>query len=347
MYLVNNFLTTMKEMYFFNFLFIFSILLGVCSSSFIGIWFSMEFGLMIFIPILIGEKSFQEIECCMKYFLIQSFSSVLYLYSCIISFNYYCYYEDFNFIFWILLISILIKLGAAPLHFWFPSICSGISWKNFFLISVLQKIIPLYLLLSMSVSNLTMIFMSFMSLMFGSLGSLNQLNLKKLLAYSSISHLAWLMMSMKMSWLTFMCYFLFYSLIMSEVTFFLKFMNIEWLMEMNLKGVSSPLFLIMAFKFFSLAGLPPFLGFYPKSSVIYMMMKNNLIWYSIIMMIMGLFSVFVYTRMILSFLLMSFNSLKVLKMEFWIMNFNLLVFLFSEIFIIMMMFMFFGIWIFF
>ncbi len=121
-----------------------------------------------------------------KYFCVQALMSVriilLYLYL----------NTDFYFINLILLIIlILVKLGAAPFHFWFASVIVKISWFRVFWLSTFQKIIPLFIIIIFYLNKIW-VFVTISSILIPFL-AVKQIRLKKLLAYSSIFRLNWLL----------------------------------------------------------------------------------------------------------------------------------------------------------
>jgi len=97
----------------------------------------LEINLISFIPLIILQPVSSRSECAFKYFLVQAMSSLLFLMSLI----YVCssggdiLIEDVS-IYCAVFVALLIKLGSAPFHQWFPSVASGLSWLiNFILIT--------------------------------------------------------------------------------------------------------------------------------------------------------------------------------------------------------------------
>nr|QXM17012.1 NADH dehydrogenase subunit 2 [Aeolothrips indicus] len=289
-----------------------SIMLGLSSNNFLSIWLAMELNLLFFMPILINSKSVQECESSVKYFLVQSLSSSIFLFSSMLgslSLN----SLNINVLKMILITSIVMKMAAAPLHMWMPTVVSNSSWFNLYIISVPQKILPLFIFMNLNLNWTIILSLSTMSIVLGTMGNLNQYSLKKLLAFSSISHISWILLALKMTWVSFLFYFLFYALIMTEVCFLFDLTSTNFISELNMKKDSSFLTMITSCKLLSLGGLPPFLGFYPKAIIVFNLMEMNFIWIMIIMLSFSMMSLFIYTRLTYHSLLMSFNSLKTLK----------------------------------
>jgi NADH-ubiquinone oxidoreductase chain 2 len=95
---------------------------------------------MSFIPLVLFIGGASCVEGLLKYFLVQAFSSLLFLVSLILFFyhkNTISLYElSVSGINIFIMIPLLIKLGAAPFHFWFPEVSSVFDWvSNFILIT--------------------------------------------------------------------------------------------------------------------------------------------------------------------------------------------------------------------
>nr|AJP00043.1 NADH dehydrogenase subunit 2 [Orseolia oryzae] len=286
---------------FFLMLTIFSSFFLISSKSWLIMWIWLEMNLISFIAFTIDKKNILSIESSLIYFLIQSIASIMLMFS-IIMINFI-----FNFIF-LFMISILIKLGSAPFHFWFPFMIEGLSWNKIFIFLTFQKINPIYMInLNNFQLYLTMFIM--FSMMIGSISGLNFSSLKKIMTYSSISQLSWLMISLmnnKLMKIYLMFYFFMMFLILKSFEMFnLKFINQLFNLNMN---KFNKLFLFM--NLLSLGGLPPFLGFFPKLLIIN---KFNSYFMIFFLIIFSLLSLFMYLRIIFS--MMMLNSMKINKFK--------------------------------
>nr|YP_006576347.1 NADH dehydrogenase subunit 2 [Ixodes ricinus]AEM23565.1 NADH dehydrogenase subunit 2 [Ixodes ricinus] len=266
-----------------------SILMGISCSYWFPLWVSLEINMMMFIP-LMNSKNFLSSNSIMNYYIIQSFSSSMFLFS---SFLFFLF--STNMLISIILMSMMIKLGSAPFHTWFPQISEGLNSLPFFLLLTFQKIIPLFII-SLIIHNL-FIFFIVSSSMIGSLGGLNQTSLKKILAFSSISHLAWMMALIFSCHNFWMLYLLIYSMILIKIIkTFMKNYNFSIL---NLNSMKLTFFnkMVMISFFLSLGGMPPFLGFFMKWISLILMLKN----FPMIMLILipsSLVNLFFYIRIL-------------------------------------------------
>lgn len=283
---------------FFFFLTIVSTLFLISSSSWFNIWIWLEINLISFIAILINNKNKLSIEASLLYFLIQSIASIILLFSFIIISFYY------NFII-IIILSILLKLGRAPFHYWIPLIIEGLDWIKIFLLLTWQKINPLVILYYNYIFNL-LIFFIIISLILGSISGLNFSSLKKIISFSSINQIRWIILRLINNKL-FKIYIIFYFfliwiIIKSIILFNVKYLN--QLYSLNLKNKFLKIFIFI--NFLSLGGLPPFLGFYPKLMII---IKTNNFIIILLIIIFTIISLFIYLRIIFSFLIL--NSIKI------------------------------------
>lgn len=296
-------------------LFFISIILGtlisISSSSWLGIWIGLEINLLSFIPLIIGTKNLFSSESSLKYFLTQALASAIFLFTILIFFIFFNS-QIFNFKnYFSLLISstILIKIGSAPFHFWFPSVTEGLNWSSILLLITWQKIAPI-IIFSYLINFNMLIFIVILSIIFGRLGGLNQSSLRKLIAFSSINHLGWIMISLinrEFLWIT---YFLFYCFLNFRIIWiFNKFKLININQTFYLKKINILFNLSIFISLLSLGGLPPFLGFFPKWIIIEILSIKKLFFILIFMLFFTLITLFFYLRIFYNSLLLRNNEI--------------------------------------
>nr|UOU85006.1 NADH dehydrogenase subunit 2 [Lepidostoma basale]UOU85058.1 NADH dehydrogenase subunit 2 [Lepidostoma basale] len=291
-----------------------STIFSISSLSLFNMWMGMEINLIAFLPLMINNNNNLSVESMMKYFLIQSLGSANFIFmsTLMISLNkWFSYYLEFNnyFILMIINLTIFLKMGAAPFHFWFPKTMKGISWTNCLILSTWQKIIPLTILSYFIMNNLSMIFI-INSAIVGSIMGLNQTSLKLIMSYSSINHISWMISSIMININIWMNYFLFYSilsfiLILNFNKMFMNHINQFFSSKSNLN-----FYFFMFLSFLSLGGLPPFLGFFPKWIVINHLAILNFNFILMILIFSSLINLFFYIRMFYSFLTKNFSEIK-------------------------------------
>nr|YP_010449526.1 NADH dehydrogenase subunit 2 [Anelytra multicurvata]UTU96087.1 NADH dehydrogenase subunit 2 [Anelytra multicurvata] len=289
-------------------------LISISSNSWLGVWIGLEINLLSFIPLMTNHNNILTTEASLKYFLIQAFASATLLFSIIMSYlmSYTTFQFDTEISYSILIISaLLLKMGAAPFHFWFPGTMEGLNWWNAFILMTWQKIGPLILLSYVISTNTFIIAIIVTCTIIGSIGGLNQTSLRKLMAYSSINHLGWMIAALTMGNNLWIFYFLMYTFLTASIVFLFNcfqiyHMNQNFLMLSHTPTIKFCLFTSLL----SLGGLPPFLGFLPKWMVIQTMSETMSIFVVTVMVITTLFTLFYYLRITFSAFLLSYSDIK-------------------------------------
>lgn len=193
--------------------------------------------------------------------------------------------------------SLLLKRGSAPFHFWFPNVIEGLSWLNSLILITWQKIAPL-ILISYIIFKPLIISRIILSSLIGALGGLNQTSLRKLIAYSSINHLGWILAAMYNSNILWVIYFIFYTFLTFAIIYIFNIFKIS-----HINQLFSIFFHSKVIKFFlflnllSLGGLPPFLGFFPKWIIIQSLTINNQLFLLTFIVLITLITLYFYIRL--------------------------------------------------
>nr|APB92060.1 NADH dehydrogenase subunit 2 [Montfortula punctata] len=325
----------MPYLLFSDFLFVGVMVLGVIISlssvSWLLIWVGMEISLIGFVPVISGNgvfgwKSTESSESLMKYFVVQAIGSGLILLGGFSVFSmskvwdigigeksieYMLYIGPFFSV-----IGLSIKLGVFPFHFWVPSVMAGMSWFSCLLLTTLQKIVPLFFLcvfLGFVSSEMLLTYLlisSVASSVIGGFGGINQTSLRGVMAYSSIGHMGWLLMSTIIGSSVMCTYLLFYVFMSFGFFFILWKLGCDSVGKLNgcLIDMSTIERVFVVGILLSYMGMPPFFGFSVK-------------WYSMISFFelcnFGIFTYFYFFLMFLgsllsvSYYLMIFISLMV------------------------------------
>lgn len=217
---------------------------------------------------------------------------------------------NFSFINLIFLISILLKIGAAPFHFWLPSVIEGLKWINNFLLITWQKMAPL-IIISLNLNYNFIIFCIINCVIFGRLGGLNQTSLRKLLAFSSINHLGWILSGILFNEKIWINYFYFYIFLNFSIILIFKIFNLYFINQVFLiKNLNLIIKLFLFINLLSLGGLPPFLGFFPKWIIIELIIKNNSFFILLIIIFFRLITLYFYLRLSYSIFLFNHKNVK-------------------------------------
>nr|AFI47847.1 NADH dehydrogenase subunit 2 [Myiarchus stolidus] len=285
-----------------------SLLLGttitISSNHWIMAWTGLEINTLAILPLISKSHHPRAIEASTKYFLVQATASTLLLFSSA-SNAWFTGQWDITQLTHpvsciLLTTAISMKLGLVPFHFWFPEILQGSSLMTSLLLATIMKFPPTILLLLTSPS-LNPTLLSMMAIASAALGGwmgLNQTQVRKIMAFSSISHLGWMIIILiynpKLTLITFYAY----SLTTAAIFFTLNSTNtlkLSTLMSMwsKIPTLAAALMLTLL----SLAGLPPLTGFLPKWLIIQELTKQELTTTATIIALLSLLGLFFYLRL--------------------------------------------------
>nr|AIY62140.1 NADH dehydrogenase subunit 2 [Glyptotermes sp. C TB-2014] len=286
------------------------ILISISSNSWLGAWMGLEINLMSFIPLMSSQSNIYTTEASLKYFLVQALasSSLLFLVMMKTLMNHMIITSNLHS--YALMTPLLMKMGAAPLHWWFPSVMEGLSWNNCLMMMTLQKMAPMMLTSYLMKTTLPTMLIILTSVITGALGGLNQTSLRKILTYSSINHTGWMLVAMLGSNKMWLMYFMIYSLLTSTVTMIAKSHNISFVNQTMTMNKSIVLKFILFTTLLSLGGLPPFIGFLPKWTVIQLMINNNLSFMMTVMVVTSLITLYFYLRICYSSFIVLYEEVK-------------------------------------
>nr|YP_009231716.1 NADH dehydrogenase subunit 2 [Moloha majora]ALZ50234.1 NADH dehydrogenase subunit 2 [Moloha majora] len=292
-----------------NILFLSSLITGsfisISSTSWFTAWVGLELNLMSFIPLISIKPKKTISEAAIKYFLIQALgSSIIIMNSCLM-----LSYQNMSSL--LILLALILKLGAAPFHQWFPQVMEGIMWPQAIILMTIQKLAPMYLLSYLLEQNsifFIILLSSIFSAIFGSLGGINQVLLRKIMAYSSINHMAWMMSAMMISEKVWIMYFTFYSIISSSISLMFHLSKMNHLSQI-INYISYPKFIMFTIplSLLSLGGLPPFSGFIPKWILIQIFMSMNMYILLFFLLISTLITLYFYTRIFITMIILTPN----------------------------------------
>jgi len=295
-------------------------ILACSSSSWFLIWLGLEINLIRFIPLLINKLQPFSIEIRIKYFLIQAIASILIIFTSIRS-EFIFYSNSITLNRFILTLAFSIKAGVAPLHFWFPQIIEFANWTQALLILTWQKIAPLILI--SFCWNTVVFFVILITSFTGILGGFNQICLKKILTYSSILHSAWLISISLLNISIWWVYFLRYSFIVTSIIISAHILNIQFINSFNQLKINYTEKILISLNFLSIAGLPPFLGFFIKIISINLILENSYNFFIITTLILSsLLAFFFYSRIIYSSFIINESNSKIMFNQNSYISFN-------------------------
>nr|YP_008992430.1 NADH dehydrogenase subunit 2 [Carposina sasakii]ADZ47940.1 NADH dehydrogenase subunit 2 [Carposina sasakii] len=307
----------------FMFVLIFSTLISISSNSWIGTWIGLEINLLSFIPLISNLNNMMSSEASLKYFLTQSIASINLLFFILMNMILFKNFEMNNKMSIFINSTLLMKMGSVPFHLWFPNIIEGLSWLNCFILMTWQKITPM-ILLSYYFNKMFLIVIMILNTIIGAISGLNQTSLRKLMAFSSINNLGWMLSTILISENLWMFYFVMYSFLVSIMCFLFNMFNMFFINQLFIVNMNYLIKMSFFINFLSLAGLPPFIGFFPKWIVINSFMLNKFYLIMLIFVMSSLIMLFFYIRIIYSSIMFNYMKLKwfnfYLKNNLFIMN---------------------------
>nr|YP_010586355.1 NADH dehydrogenase subunit 2 [Melanotrichia acclivopennis]UZZ44143.1 NADH dehydrogenase subunit 2 [Melanotrichia acclivopennis] len=310
-----------------------SIIICISSNSWIIMWMMMEINMFTFIP-LINKKNLFSSESMMKYFIIQTISSLILFLLILIMWN---MKNNPQSLINLMNLCLLMKLGSAPFHLWYIQIIESLNWMNFFILSSLQKIIPL-ILLNLNSSFLFMIMFMMFNFIMSAPGGMNQNSLKKILGYSSVNHLGWMILTISMNEILWYIYTLMYFMIIMSMSMMFNYMNSNYFNQMFYFNNFKLNLMLFSMSFLSLGGIPPFLMFYPKWMTFNQLINNNQLTILMIMIMSSLTILYFYIQPSYTLMLMNSSKMKwFINMDMNNIKFMIFNFLYNSNFLIMVM----------
>nr|YP_002929391.1 NADH dehydrogenase subunit 2 [Urechis unicinctus]ABR12807.1 NADH dehydrogenase subunit 2 [Urechis unicinctus] len=305
-------MSTFPHLFLFSSTMVLGTMISLSSSNWVMIWLGMELNLMSFLPLMTLSKQNQESEAAIKYFLAQCWGGSFFLLGMTLS---YFFPSQLKFIpILIVLVSLMMKAGMAPCHFWFPSVMNSMSWTLCLLLSTWQKITPLLLLFTFS-SPSTLPMMTLLgatSIIAGSLGGIMQTQVRPLLAYSSISHMGWMTVISPFSTSMAILYLSTYIIMTTPIMLLLAQSNALSTKSTNLissMGQTNSLWFFLMI--LSLGGMPPTTGFMIKLIAVETLVNNSMVLPTILFLVAATVNLSFYLNLVFyTYLSSTFTSLK-------------------------------------
>nr|YP_010960406.1 NADH dehydrogenase subunit 2 [Polymetme thaeocoryla]WNH37770.1 NADH dehydrogenase subunit 2 [Polymetme thaeocoryla] len=273
------------------------------SSHWLLAWMGLEVNTLAILPLMAQKHHPRAVEAATKYFLIQATAAALILFASLT--NAWIMGE------WmvpqlshpipatITMLALALKVGLAPAHFWLPEVLQGLDLTTGLILSTWQKLAPFALIVQLApfVDSRLLIGLGLMSTFTGGWGGLNQTQLRKILAYSSIGHLGWMILIVQFSPSITLIALFFYITMTSMAFLTLKTFNCTTLNSLTIAWSKSPIMMTsLTPVFLSLGGLPPLTGFMPKWFVINEMIKQGLPLPATVAALSALLSLYYYLR---------------------------------------------------
>nr|YP_009442756.1 NADH dehydrogenase subunit 2 [Myotis volans]ATO90596.1 NADH dehydrogenase subunit 2 [Myotis volans] len=302
-------------------------LIVMTSSHWFMVWVGFEMNMLAIIPLLTKEHNPRSTEAATKYFLTQATASMLLMMAAITNLLYTGHWSIMKLInptaSIMMTMALTMKLGLSPFHFWVPEVAQGIPLMSGLILLTWQKLAPLSVLYMITplINMDILLIMSLMSIAIGGWGGLNQTQLRKIMAYSSIAHMGWMMAVLTYNpTMTLLNLYLYIP--MTTTTFMLLMIN-STTTTTSLSHTYNKLPLIttlILITMLSLGGLPPLTGFLPKWAIIQEMAKNSNIIMPTLMTLLALLNLYFYTRITYTTSLTMFPTANNMKIKWQFKN---------------------------
>nr|BBH37215.1 NADH dehydrogenase subunit 2 [Priolepis semidoliata] len=273
------------------------------SSHWLLAWMGLEINTLAILPLMAQSHHPRAVEATTKYFLAQSAAAATLLFASMTNawltgqWNIYSMTHPLPLTMIVLALSL--KIGLAPLHTWLPEVLQGLTLTTGLILSTWQKLAPFALLLQIPAQNQTILMaLGLTSTLVGGWGGLNQTQLRKIMAYSSIAHLGWMIMILQFAPnLTLMTLIVY--IIMTATTFLtLKLNEATTINTLTISWAKSPLMTsVFPMLLLSLGGLPPLTGFLPKWLILQELTKQSLPFMATMAALTALLSLYFYLRL--------------------------------------------------
>ena len=215
------------------------------------------------------------------------------------------------------IVGIAFKLGLVPFHMWLPDVYEGSPTSVTLFVSTAPKLAAFAMAIRLLVDGMgpmagdwqgMLIILSVLSMAAGNIIAISQTNIKRMLAYSTIAHMGFFMLGIasatQLGYAGSMFYVMIYALMIMGAFGMVILLGRKGYEADNLddfKGLSerSPWFaFIMLILMFSMAGVPPFIGFWAKWFVLKEIIANGYIWLATVAVILSVIGAYYYLRIV-------------------------------------------------
>nr|UXE55263.1 NADH dehydrogenase subunit 2 [Cnemaspis molligodai]UXE55264.1 NADH dehydrogenase subunit 2 [Cnemaspis molligodai]UXE55265.1 NADH dehydrogenase subunit 2 [Cnemaspis molligodai] len=267
-------------------------------------WLALELNTLSVLPIIIKQHHPRATEAATKYFLTQAAAAALILFTGTMNAwqtgQWDITISNTTLTTTMITLALMLKLGLAPVHFWYPEVLQGSTLPAALLISTWQKIAPLtllYMMMPALPTNMTLT-IGIMSIMIGGWAGLNQTQTRKIMAFSSIAHMGWLISIITLNPALTTLTYLMYVTMTTSLFISLNINTTNSIASLSTMWSHSPTLLtMMMLTLMALGGLPPLSGFMPKWLILKELADASLFMLSTAMAMASLPSLFFYIRM--------------------------------------------------
>jgi proton-translocating NADH-quinone oxidoreductase chain N len=326
-----------------------SMLFLIASADFISMYLAIELQSLCFYVLAASKRNSEfSTEAGLKYFLLGAFSSGILLFGCSLIYGFTgvtnfaelakiftCGAEDISsgtsalkacelgMVF--ILVGLLFKMTAVPFHMWAPDVYEGAPTSITAFFSITPKVSIVAVLLRVFVDSFydfmlpwqkILIFCSIASMILGAFAAMSQNKIKRLLAFSSIGHVGYLLIGvccgtvegLQALFIYLVIYIVMtiniFAIVLSPVkrlgsNFVKSVQRVKYTTDFSMLAKTNPILAItLTVALFSMAGIPPLAGFYSKAFLFFAAMSSTMYLLALIGVLTSVVSCFYYIRLI-------------------------------------------------
>ncbi len=307
----------------------------ISAHSFLMVYLGLELlSLSLYSMIAFNRKSLLASESAMKYFVLGAMAFGLLLYGISIFYGMTGTLDinllassvssqvdnhpvALSFALTFIVVGLSFKLGAVPFHMWLPDIYQGSPTSVTLFIGTAPKIAGFAMTIRLLVDGLSslqldwsqmFVVLAIASLAIGNIVAIAQSNFKRMLAYSTISHVGFILLGILAGdangFASAMFYTITYAITASVAFGVLIILNRKGFEAENISDLAglnhtNPWYAAMlSIAMFSMAGVPPMVGFYAKLSVLQAVISVNLAWIAVVAVLFSVIGLFYYLRIV-------------------------------------------------
>nr|BAV70731.1 NADH dehydrogenase subunit 2 [Neonoemacheilus sp. CBM ZF 11904] len=278
--------------------------LTFASSHWLLAWMGLEINTLAITPLMAQQHHPRAVEATTKYFLTQATAAAMILFAA--TTNAWITGE------WTIndlshpiastmaITALALKIGLAPMHFWLPEVLQGLDLTTGLILSTWQKLAPFALIMQVAqtIDPAILTSLGLLSTLIGGWGGLNQTQVRKILAYSSIAHMGWMIIILQYATQLTLLALATYIFMTSTAFLSLKMASATKINTLTTMWSKTPILAsTTALALLSLGGLPPLTGFMPKWLILQEMAKQDLPLTATIMALAALLSLYFYLRL--------------------------------------------------
>nr|WNH23871.1 NADH dehydrogenase subunit 2 [Scorpaenopsis cacopsis] len=273
------------------------------SSHWLLAWMGLEMNTLAIIPLMAQHHHPRAVEAATKYFLIQAAGAAMLLFASTtnawLTGTWDIMQQAHPLPASLITLAIALKMGLAPLHSWLPEVLQGLDLVTGLIMSTWQKLAPFALLIQTHpVNHSLLMLLGLTSTLVGGWGGLNQTQLRKILAYSSIAHLGWMVLVLPFFPSITVLALITYILMTSSTFLVFKLNKAVTINSLATTWAKAPaLTTITPLMLLSLGGLPPLTGFMPKWLILQELAKQSLAPAATLAALTALLSLYFYLRL--------------------------------------------------